>query len=117
MNAGYTGYYSAVNTGAETTLTMTVFKITGDAVTVERYDANGKHNLKSSGVTNSYKNEDGYYAPNTAVYASPQPVTLGTVTPSATVADGKVSVTAPGLTGLTIYWLTPWNRDHFGTMR
>ena len=34
MNAGFTGYYSAVNTGAETTLTMTVFSITGNTVTV-----------------------------------------------------------------------------------
>ena len=74
MNAGFTGYYSAVNTGAETTLTMTVFSITGNTVTVERYDANGKHNLKSAGVTNSGKNEGEYYAPNTAVYGSPQTI-------------------------------------------
>lgn len=101
MNAGFTGYYSAVNTGAETTLTMTVFSITGNTVTVERYDANGKHNLKSAGVTNSSKNEGEYYAPNTTVYESPQTIALGSVTPSATVTDRNVSVTAPGLTGLT----------------
>lgn len=96
MNAGYTGYYSAVNSGAETTLTMTVFKITGDTVTVERYDANGKHKLKSAGVTNSSKNEGEYYAPNTAVYGSPQTITLtdaGTVDPSGgnwvTISDGQ----------------------------
>ena len=101
MNAGYTGYYSAVNSGAETTLTMTVFSITGDTVQVERYSADGVHNLKSKGVTNSSKNEGEYYAPNTAVYASPQTIALGSVTPSVTVYDGNVSVTAPGLTGLT----------------
>lgn len=99
MNAGFTGYYENKN-GADDTLTMTVFSITGDTVTVKRYSADGVHNLKSSGVTNSYKNEGGYYAPNTAVYASPQTITLGSVTPSVTVYDGNVSVTAPGLTGL-----------------
>lgn len=99
MNAGFTGYYENKN-GADDTLTMTVFSITDDAVTVERYDANRKHNLKSAGVTNSYKNESGY-DPNTAVYASPQTVALGSVTPSATKTDGNVSVTARGLTGLT----------------
>ena len=101
MNAGYTGYYSAVNSGAETTLTMTVFSITGNTVTVERYDANGKHNLKSAGVTNSSKNEGRYYDPNTTVYGSPQTIALTAVTPLVTKTDGNVSVTAPGLTGLT----------------
>lgn len=93
MNAGFTGYYENHN-GADDTLTMTVFKITGDTVQVERYDANGKHKLKSAGDTNSYKNESGY-DPNTTVYGSPQ------TTPLVTKTDGNVSVTAPGLTGLT----------------
>lgn len=99
MNAGFTGYYENHN-GADDTLTMTVFTITDDTVTVERYDANGKHNLKSTGVTNGYKNESGY-APNTTVYGSPQYIALGSVTPPATVNSGNVSVTAPGLTSLT----------------
>lgn len=99
MNAGFTGYYENHN-GADNTLTMTVFKITGDTVQVERYDANGKHNLKSAGVTNSYKNESGY-DPNTKVYESPQTIALTAVTPLVTKTDGNVSVTAPGLTGLT----------------
>ena len=34
MNAGYVAYYRNVNTGSETDLTMTVFAITDDAVTV-----------------------------------------------------------------------------------
>ena len=100
MNAGFTGYYENHN-GADNTLTMTVFEISDDTVTVERYDANGKHNLKSAGVTNNHKNEGGYYDPNTTVYESPQTITLATVTPPATVSDGNVSVTAAGLTGLT----------------
>ena len=92
MNAGYTGYYSAVNSGAETTLTMTVFKITGDTVTVERYDANGKHNLKSAGVTNSYQKESGY-DPNTTVYGSPQTIPLTAVedVPALTIDGEPVS--------------------------
>lgn len=98
MNAGFTGYYENRN-GADDTLTMTVFSITGDTVTVERYDANEKHNLKSAGVTNSYKNESGY-DPNTTVYESPQTIALTAVTPLVTKTDGNVSVTAPGLTGL-----------------
>lgn len=100
MNAGYTGYYSLENTGAETTLTMTVFEITDNTVTVERYSVDGKYNLKSAGVTNSHKNESGY-DPNTTVYESPKTITLATVTPPVTVTDGNVSVTAPGLTGVT----------------
>lgn len=100
MNAGFTGYYEN-NNGADDTLTMTVFSITDDAVTVERYDANGKHNLKSAGVTNSSKNEGEYYAPNTAEYGSPQTIALTAVTPLVTKTAGNVSVTARGLTGLT----------------
>lgn len=99
MNAGFTGYYENHN-GADATLTMTVFSITDNTVQVERYDATGKHDLKSAGVTNSYKNEGGYYAPNTTEYGSPQYIALGTVKPPATVNSGNVSVTAPGLTGL-----------------
>ena len=99
MNAGFTGYYENKN-GADDTLTMTVFKITGDTVKVERYSADGVHNLKSSGVTNRYKQESGY-DPNTTVYASPQTIALTAVTPLVTKTAGNVSVTARGLTGLT----------------
>ena len=98
MNAGFTGYYENKN-GADDTLTMTVFEISDDTVKVERYSADGVHNLKSAGVTNSYKNESGY-APNTTVYGSLQTIALTAVTPPATVSAGNVSVTAPGLTGL-----------------
>ena len=100
MNAGFTGYYENHN-GADDKLTMTVFHIEDNKVTVQRFDANGEHNLKSRGVTNSYKNESGY-APNTTVYASPKTITLSTVTPQVTVSNGNVSVTAPGLTGVTV---------------
>lgn len=85
MNAGYTGYYENHN-GADDALTMSVFQITGDQVTVTRYDADGKHNLKASGKTNSYKNETGY-EPNTAVYPSPQEIALAALTDRSPIAD------------------------------
>lgn len=100
INAGFTGYYENHN-GADDALTMTVFSITDDQVQVERYDAEGRHALKSAGVTNSYKNESGY-SPATNVYQSPQNIEMETVKPQATVSADNVEVTASGLTGLTI---------------
>ena len=75
LNAGYVGYYSQVNTGAESDLTMTAFQITENAVTVSRYSASGVHDLKSVGVTNAYKGETAYI-PDTRVYTSPYPIAL-----------------------------------------
>ena len=107
MNAGYVAYYRNVNTGSETDLTMTVFEITEDTVTVKRFSENGLHDLKSSGVTNSYKNESGYN-PDTTVYASPQTIALnkgfgGTTEPEEVeqIVSG-VTVKAPGLTDLKV---------------
>lgn len=127
MNAGYVGYYRNVNTGAETDLTMTVFAITGDKVTVERYSASDKHELKSAGVKNAHAASTSYvsdgnggycrhnltedYAPNTEVYPSAQTIELqkfeadGPAAPeSVTKVDvpSGVMVTAPGLTGLQV---------------
>lgn len=100
MNAGFTGYYDARNTGDDATLTMTVFQFDDDELTVSRYNANGTHNLKSAGVTNSYKSERGY-SPNTDVYTSPQTVILRDTNPrvtitgtSATNQGGAVLLTA-----------------------
>jgi len=78
LNAGFLGYYEN-NNGADDTLTMTVFKLKGDEVTVTRYDKNGVHDLKSKGVKNSYKNESGY-EPNKTVYTSPKTISLTDVT-------------------------------------
>lgn len=74
MNAGYTGYYNNEN-GADDALTMSLFTITEDSVTIDRYSADGKHDLKSKGVTNAHKNEKGY-APDTSVKSSGLTVTL-----------------------------------------
>ena len=82
LNAGYVAYYRNVNTGSETDLTMTVFEITDTEVQVSRYSAGGLHDVKSEGVTNSYKNETAY-DPNTTVYESPQTIKLNTeITPA-----------------------------------
>ena len=78
MNAGYTGYYDNHN-GGDDALTMTVFRITDTDVTVTRYDKNGRHNVASAGVSNSYKREKGY-APNTDVKGSPLTISLTPVT-------------------------------------
>ncbi|MBP3321839.1 MAG: metallophosphoesterase [Clostridia bacterium] len=78
MNAGFVGYYNNEN-GSDDALTMTLFQIKGNEVTVNRYDKDGAHNLKSAGVRNAFKNEKGY-DPNTDVYPSPQTVLLTGIT-------------------------------------
>lgn len=96
MNAGYVGYYNQENTGAETDLTMTVFEIRGNEVTIFRYTESGLHDLKSKGVTNSFKNETGY-DPNTRVYKSGQ-----LAQPGGVLTDAGVTVAAPGVTALSV---------------
>lgn len=76
MNAGFTGYYENHN-GADNTLTMTVFQFDDTSLTINRVSESGIHNLKSSGVTNTYQNETGY-SPDTSVVPSPQNVSLDT---------------------------------------
>ena len=85
MNAGYTGYYNEsgydINNRDDSKLTMTVFAITDNKVTVERYSADGKYNLSSAGRDGSYGNysASGLGLPyNTAVYGSPQTIKLNT---------------------------------------
>ena len=75
MNAGYIGYYRAVNEGADSALTMTLFDVYSDRVVIKRYSKDGLHNLKSCGVRNKLKNEL-LYDPNLTVYPSSQTVSL-----------------------------------------
>ncbi len=84
MNAGYVGYYGTSYTSdVDKTLTMSVFEITGDTVTVKRYDSEGLHYLKSTGVYNVEYPDSAYYSTNSAVYSSPQTITLNkTITPA-----------------------------------
>ena len=55
MNSGYIGYYNDMGNGADTTLTMSMFRIqaNGDVI-ITRYDKNGEHNLKSAGQLSPY---------------------------------------------------------------
>ena len=86
LNAGYTGYYRNVNSGSDVTLTMTTFKISDDQILISRYDQSSLHDLKSTGVRNSYKGESAY-SPNTTVYVSPESVALTPVTDSTPIED------------------------------
>jgi len=84
LNAGYTGYYHNVNAGAETDLSMTVFQITDESVTIERYTADGLHALKSPGVSNIHLDEANLtpITPDERTYESPQIIPLTqTITP------------------------------------
>lgn len=75
MNAGFTGYYQAW--GADDTLTMTAFQITDKTVTVSRYSAEGRYNLKSAGAWNGEYNDSNLgYSLNSNVVGSPQNITL-----------------------------------------
>ena len=102
MNYGYVGY---VNGSACTHLTMTAFEIYEDEVIVKRYDENGEHNcdgtakvLKAAGVSS------GGYSADTSVVYSGAVIELGEPEEKVTVenTDKTVSVTAAGLTGLTV---------------
>lgn len=53
MNSGYTGYYTSPVEDAESTLTMSVFRIRGNEVIVSRYSKDGVYNLKSAGTENN----------------------------------------------------------------
>ncbi len=69
MNSGYTGYYTSPVEGAESTLSMSVFRIRGNEVIISRYSKDGAYNLKSAGTEN---NTFGYTVNptvNTTVYA------------------------------------------------
>ena len=101
MNAGFTGYYENHN-GADDALTMTVFQFDDTTLTVNRVDESGIHNLKSAGVTNSYKNEatNGGYSADTSVVTSPQSVSLDTtVTKTHEIANVIPESTGSGSSG------------------
>ena len=55
MNSGYIGYYNDMGNGADTALTMSVFRIqaNGDVI-ITRYSKDGEHNLKSAGQLSPY---------------------------------------------------------------
>lgn len=103
MNAGYVGYNFTETPGADKTLTMTVFQIEDDLVTVERYSASGIHNMKSQGywANTSYQvdSKDNYGADDSylnKVYKSPQTI-FGSMK-----TDENVQVITSSLTTLDV---------------
>ena len=88
MNSGYTGYYTSPVEDAESTLTMSVFRIRGNEVYISRYSKDGEYNLKSAGVEN---NSFGYTVNptiNTTVYSGTYKIAAdGTATSVATIRD------------------------------
>ena len=69
MNSGYTGYYTSPMENAETTLTMSVFRIRGNEVIISRYSKDGVYNLKSAGTENTSFGYTVNPTVNTTVYA------------------------------------------------
>ncbi|MBQ7888154.1 MAG: metallophosphoesterase family protein [Erysipelotrichaceae bacterium] len=57
FNAGYLLGYSSMNKEVDNSATMSVILIHGSKVSIERYDQNGKHALKSLGFWNNFMNE------------------------------------------------------------
>lgn len=95
MNCGYVGYSGSK---ADSTMTLSVFEITGDQVIVKRYSPSGTAKLKAAGVTTS-----GAPAPDTSVIGTEGDViVLGEPEPTYTFTEGDVTVTAAGLTGLSV---------------
>lgn len=92
MNAGYTGYYNNEN-GADDALTMSLFTISENSVVIDRYDADGKHNLKSAGVTNAKKHEKGY-SPDLSVKASGLTLALTEVADTTPIAGSEQTLFA-----------------------
>ena len=97
MNYGYVGYYGS--SAADDTLTMTVFEITDEQVTVRRFADDEEHLLKAKGVANS-----GSPAADTSTVDSGAIIELGEPEEQVTVenTDKTITVTSPGLTGLEV---------------
>ena len=79
LNSGYVAYYNDMGQGADTSLTMTTFRIqeNGDVI-ITRYDKNGVHNLKSAGQLSTYDRDyTEYTEPDARVYESSRIVGAG----------------------------------------
>ena len=80
MNAGFTGYYSDMDSGADTDLTMTTFAIYSDRVEINRFDGEGAHNLKAKGYYGADYDLDEVertmYDPSARVYQHTETISL-----------------------------------------
>ncbi len=111
MNAGFVGYYTdecGRDIDNENYLTMTVFEITDSQVLVKRYNQFGEYNLKSVGRRNTHVQSEHKATEtmtvNTDTYSSGQTISLAASVPDVTLSDSNetgISVTAPGITGVT----------------
>lgn len=107
MNAGYVGYYNTNDSASsvDSTLTLTLFEITDNKVSISRYDANGQHVLKAAGVkrTGAHCYSSGSYTDptvaNTTEYTSPQSIVTNNVVTDPT---DTVTVSVPAITGVTL---------------
>lgn len=107
MNYGYVGYIGS--TDADGTLTMTVFEITDEQVSVKRYSEDDVHSLKAAGGTTSIPNG---VSANSTVYSSPQTIALTTPVADGTEGDSGSgdsstddSTTGGSTSGATVYTL------------
>lgn len=103
MNYGYTGYYwacgspsssSEITYGkADNTLTMTAFVISGNSVSISRWDESGMHVLKHVGaaIPSASRNMDEVCTVTTNSVASPCTVSLSTATSDDTDDTGDTS--------------------------
>ncbi|MCQ2448898.1 MAG: dockerin type I repeat-containing protein [Clostridia bacterium] len=115
MNAGFIGYYvdneagSTNTSGVDDTLTMSVFEITDNTLTVKRYDANGIHNLKSAGVKNVKRPTTATNSQlDTTVIQSPYEIELtANQKNTLTDADTGISVTSYAEGPLTVKSVYP----------
>ncbi len=108
MNAGYTGYYneSGYSTSAGTDkLSMTVFAITDNQVTIGRYSADGAIDLKAAGEMKGDNIGKVSVTADTNVYITTQTVPLIGSTTKQDATTG-VSVTGAGITDLKVTLLT-----------
>ena len=80
MNAGFTGYYEDMESGADTALTMTSFAIYEDRVEINRFDQNGAHKLKSKGYYGAGYDleevENTMYDPSARIYEHTETIFL-----------------------------------------
>ena len=93
MNSGYTGYYTSPMENAETTLSMSVFRIRGNEVIINRYSKDGMYNLKSAGTENTSFGYTVNPTVNTTVYAGTYKIaadgTASSVDPTYEMSDDQ----------------------------
>lgn len=114
MNAGYVGYYTSPNSRVDTTLTVSVFEITEDKVTIARYSTDGVHNLKSAGVPNTgytTHTESDYFQPNEMIRTAPRDRKLNKTIDTDSVEG--VIVEADGVTDVDVIYATSQCPDGF----